>query len=77
MEENVTSLLLYMINRNSQVSHGGLNNTVSSMTRYAYRRIFFSVNGYYPALESIFQSSTQVNSTTMGVVGSHCASNTI
>ena len=60
-----------------QVSHGMLNNLMSSMERYAYQGIFFSFNGSNPALANSFQYSMQVNSTEMGVVGSHCESNSI
>ena len=35
------------------------------------------MNGSSPYLENIFQSLMQVNNTTMGVVGSHLASNAI
>ena len=50
---------------------------MSSMASYAEQRIFFSVDGFSPALENTLQYSMQVNITAMGVVGSHCASNAI
>ena len=60
---------LALVGLSCQVSYGRLNNSVSSIARYAELRISFSLNGYYPALENIFQSSMRVNSTMMGVVG--------
>ena len=40
-------------------------------------RIFFLVNGSSPDLANSFQYSMQMNSTAMGLVGSHCESNAI
>ena len=60
-----------------QVSHGRLNNPVYLMEMYAEQGISLLVNGSSPAFENNLQSSMRVNSTTMGVVRYHCASNTI
>ena len=68
---------LALVSLSLQVSHGRLNNTVSSVASYAEQRIFFSVNGYSPDSVNILQSSIQVNSTVMEEAGYHCASNAI
>ena len=68
---------LEILGLSRQVSHVRLNNPVSLMANYSEQTIFFSVNGYSPALVDSLQSSMQVNGTTMVVLGSHFPSNAI
>ena len=68
---------LMLVGSYRHVSHGRLNNRVSLMARYAEQRVFFSVNGSSPDLANSLQSLMRLNSTAMGEVGSHCASNAI
>ena len=69
--------LLALVGLSRQLSRGRLKNSVSSMTSYAEKMVFFSFNGSSLASENIFQSSMWVNIDAMGVVGSQCASNAI
>ena len=66
-----------LVGFSSQESHGRLKNRVSSMARYLEWSIFVSVCGSSPTSDNSLQSTMQVNSTVVGVVGSRCESNAI
>ena len=68
---------LALVGLSLQVSHGRLNNAVSLMARYAEQMIFFSLYGSSPASTNSLYYLMRVNSTAMGLVGSHCAPNEI